>query len=92
MKIGSIGPEIATVLVGEVFFRQFNNRQEVGSYVGLIWHRRLSPATWRTEALSFLATLPFAREPLRFRDLCRGHFRGEGIPIFCRVFDPPASR
>ena len=35
VKIGSIGPEIATVLVGEVFFRQFNNRQEVGSYVGL---------------------------------------------------------
>jgi transposase len=23
------------MLVGEVFFRQFNNRQEVGSYVGL---------------------------------------------------------
>jgi transposase len=35
VKIGNIGPEIATVLVGEVFFRQFNNRQEVGSYVGL---------------------------------------------------------
>jgi transposase len=35
VKIGSIGPEIATVLVGEVFYRQFNNRQEVGSYVGL---------------------------------------------------------
>ena len=35
VKIGSIGPEIATVLVGEVFFRQFNNRQQVGSYVGL---------------------------------------------------------
>jgi len=35
VKIGSIGPEIATVVVGEVFFRQFNNRQEVASYVGL---------------------------------------------------------
>jgi transposase len=35
VKIGSIGPEIATVLVGEVFYRQFNNRQQVGSYVGL---------------------------------------------------------
>ena len=35
VKIGSIGPEIATVLVGEVFYRRFNNRQQVGSYVGL---------------------------------------------------------
>jgi transposase len=35
VKIGSIGPEIATALVGEVFYRQFNNRQQVGSYVGL---------------------------------------------------------
>ena len=35
MKIKSIGPEIATVLVGEVFYRQFDNRQQLGSYVGL---------------------------------------------------------
>ena len=35
VRIGSIGSEIATVLVGEVFYRQFNNRQQVGSYVGL---------------------------------------------------------
>jgi transposase len=35
VKLGSIGPEIATVLVGEVFYRQFKNRQQVGSYVGL---------------------------------------------------------
>ena len=35
VKVGGIGPEIATVLVGEVFYRQFNNRQQVGSYVGL---------------------------------------------------------
>jgi len=35
VKIKSIGPEIATVLVGEVFYRQFDNRQQLGSYVGL---------------------------------------------------------
>jgi transposase len=35
IKIKSIGPEIATVLVGEVFYRKFNNRQQLGSYVGL---------------------------------------------------------
>ena len=35
IRLKSIGPEIGTKLVGEVFYRQFNNRQQVGSYVGL---------------------------------------------------------
>jgi transposase len=30
----SIGPEIATVLVGEVFYRQFDNRRQLASYLG----------------------------------------------------------
>jgi transposase len=33
-KLRAIGPEFATVLVGEVFYRSFNNRRQVGSYVG----------------------------------------------------------
>jgi len=35
IRLKSIGPEIGTTLVGEVFYRQFNNRQQLGSYVGL---------------------------------------------------------
>src|SRR5262245_52581744 len=35
VRIGSIGSEIATVLVGEVFYRQFNNRQQVDSHEGI---------------------------------------------------------
>src|ERR1700736_5984656 len=35
VKIRSIGPGIATVLVGEFFYRKFSNRQQLGSYVGL---------------------------------------------------------
>jgi transposase len=35
VRLKSIGPEIGTTLVGEVFYRQFNNRQQLGSYVGL---------------------------------------------------------
>jgi transposase len=35
IKLKSIGPEIGITLVGEVFYRQFNNRQQLGSYVGL---------------------------------------------------------
>src|SRR6476659_5167994 len=35
IRLKSIGPEIGTALVGEVFYRQFNNRQQLGSYVGL---------------------------------------------------------
>src|SRR4029077_10284944 len=35
VKLKSIGPEFATVLVGEVFYRTSDNRKQVGSYVGL---------------------------------------------------------
>lgn len=34
-RLKGIGPEFATVLVGEVFHRRFANRREVASYVGL---------------------------------------------------------
>ena len=34
-KIKSIGPEVATALVGEVFYRSFDNRKQLASYVGL---------------------------------------------------------
>jgi transposase len=35
VKLKAIGAEIATVLTGEVFYRPFNNRLQVASYVGL---------------------------------------------------------
>lgn len=35
IKLKSIGAEIGTTLVGEVFYRQFDNRRQLGSYVGL---------------------------------------------------------
>lgn len=34
-RLKAIGPEFATVLVGEVFYRAFANRRELASYVGL---------------------------------------------------------
>lgn len=34
-NLKSIGPEFATTLVGEVFYRTFTNRRQIGSYVGL---------------------------------------------------------
>ena len=34
-KLRAIGPEFATNLVGEVFYREFANRRKLGSYVGL---------------------------------------------------------
>jgi transposase len=33
-ELKSIGPELATVLVGEVFYRQFDNRRQLASYLG----------------------------------------------------------
>ena len=34
-RLRAIGPEFASVLVGEVFYRSFNNRRQVGSYIGM---------------------------------------------------------
>lgn len=34
-RLKGIGPEFATVLAGEVFYRRFDNRRQVASYVGL---------------------------------------------------------
>jgi transposase len=34
-KLKSIGSEFATVLVGEIFHRRFNNRRQLASYVGV---------------------------------------------------------
>jgi transposase len=34
-KLKGIGPEIATVLYNEVFYRQFANRRDIAGYVGL---------------------------------------------------------
>ena len=33
-KLKAIGPELAAVLVGEIFHRNFNNRRQLASYIG----------------------------------------------------------
>jgi transposase len=35
-RLKGIGPEFATVLTGEVFYRSFDNRRQLASYVGLV--------------------------------------------------------
>lgn len=35
VQLKSIGPETATILVREVFYRQYDNRRQLGSYLGL---------------------------------------------------------
>jgi len=46
VKIKSIGPEFATILVGEVFYRSFDNRKQLGGYVGL------TPAHFQSGSMS----------------------------------------
>jgi transposase len=41
-RLKGIGPEFANVLVGEVFYRSFDNRRQLGGYVGL------APTPWRS--------------------------------------------
>jgi transposase len=45
-KVKSIGPEFATILVGEVFYRSFDNRKQLASYVGL------TPAHFQSGSMS----------------------------------------
>jgi transposase len=51
-NLKSIGPEFATTLVGEVFYRSFTNRRQVGSYVGLTPSPFSSGAIERDQGIS----------------------------------------
>ena len=51
-KIKCIGPEFATTLVGEVFYRSFNNRKQLASYVGLTPAHFQSGETCRDQGIS----------------------------------------
>jgi len=52
VKLKAIGPEIATVLTGEVLYRPFNNRRELASYVGLTPSHFQSGSTCRDQGIS----------------------------------------
>jgi transposase len=52
IRLKSIGPEFATVLVGEVFYRTFDNRKQLGSYVGLTPSHFQSGSTSRDQGIS----------------------------------------
>src|SRR5215469_6933432 len=51
-KIKCIGPEFATTLVGEVFYRSFNNRKQLASYVGMTPAHFQSGAMCRDQGIS----------------------------------------
>lgn len=52
VKLKAIGPEFATVLAGEVFYRPFTNRRELASYVGLTPSHLQSGSTCRDQGIS----------------------------------------
>ena len=52
IRLKSVGPEIGTTLVSEVFYRQFNNRQQLGSYVGLTPSHLQSGSSSRDQGIS----------------------------------------
>jgi transposase len=51
-QLKGIGPEFATVLVGEVFHRAFDNRRQVAAYVGLAGSPFNSGRTTRDQGIS----------------------------------------
>jgi transposase len=44
--LSSIGPEFATRLVGEVFYRSFDNRRQLASFAGI------APSPWSSESIA----------------------------------------
>ncbi len=47
MRLKGLGPVSATTLVSEVFWKDFKNRREVGSYLGL------TPSPWQSGAVAY---------------------------------------
>jgi transposase len=62
-KLKAIGPEFAAVLVGEVYYRAFDNRRQLGSYVGFAPSPFQSGDTAREQGIS-KAGNPKARKTL----------------------------
>ena len=52
VRLKSIGMEFATTLVGEVLYRSFDNRRQLGSYVGLTPSPYSTGATVRDQGIS----------------------------------------
>jgi transposase len=52
LQLKAIGPELASVLAGEVFYRAFANRREVAGYVGLTEQPFASGAKCRDQGIS----------------------------------------
>jgi transposase len=52
VKLKAIGPQFATVLAGEVFYRAFSNRRELASYVGLTPSHFQSGSTCHDQGIS----------------------------------------
>jgi len=52
MQLRGIGPTIAAVLAGEVFFRDFRNRREVAAYLGLCSSPWQSGSTRRDQGIA----------------------------------------
>ena len=51
-RLRGIGPEFSTVLVGEIFYRSFGNRRELGAYAGLTGSPYNSGKVVREQGLS----------------------------------------
>ena len=52
VRLKGIGPEFATVLAGEVFYRSFDNRRQLAGYVGLASSPFASGRTARDQGIS----------------------------------------
>jgi transposase len=84
VKLKSIGPEFATVLVGEVFYRTFDNRKQIGSYVGLTPSPFQSGSTSRDQGISRAGNAKARTTMIELAWLWLRHQPGSSLSVWFR--------
>jgi transposase len=84
VKLKAIGPEFGTVLVGEVFYRCFGNRRQVGGYVGLTPSPFQSGSTQRDQGISKAGNRKARTTMIELAWLWLRHQPGSALSIWFR--------
>jgi transposase len=81
-RLKAIGPEFSTALVGEVFYRDFANRRQIGSYVGLTPSPFSSGATERDQGISKAGNPKARTMMIELAWMWRRHQPGSALTIW----------
>src|SRR5258708_12883982 len=80
IELKSLGPVSSQTLVGEVFFRDFKNRRQVGSYFGLTGTPFDSGGSRREQGISKAGNTRARTVAIELAWLWRRHHPGNPLP------------